>query len=108
PRIGETRRCELVAARVDRCSGMFDARYASVYDCACHACMDQPGEIRMTEPDANRRPIAARDTGWARNIAAALARSSISPNQISVASVLFALAGAAALVWWPGYGGLLT
>jgi len=62
----------------------------------------------MTEPDANRRPIAARDTGWARNIAALLARSRITPNQISVASVLFALAGAAALVWWPGYGGLLA
>jgi len=70
--------------------------------------MDHPGKIRMTEPDANRRPIAARDTGWARNIAAILAHSRVTPNQISVASVLFALAGAAALVWWPGYGGLLT
>ena len=62
----------------------------------------------MTESDANRRPIAARETGWARAIAAALVRSRITPNQISVASMLFALAGAAALVCWPGYAGLFT
>ncbi|WP_374319203.1 CDP-alcohol phosphatidyltransferase family protein [Pseudoxanthomonas kaohsiungensis] len=48
--------------------------------------------------DDDRRPLASRDTGWARRIAAALARSSITPNQISVASVAFAGAGAAALL----------
>jgi len=62
----------------------------------------------MTDTDANRRPIAARETGWARTIAAQLARTRITPNQISMASVLFAALGSAALVWWPGIGGYLT
>lgn len=62
----------------------------------------------MTDTDANRRPIAARDTGWARAIAARMAKSSVTPNQISMASVLFALVGAAALVWRPGFAGLFT
>ena len=48
--------------------------------------------------DASRRPIAARRAGWARWTAARLARSSVTPNQISVASVVFAAAGAAAML----------
>ena len=40
--------------------------------------------------DNNRRPIAARASGWARSISAALARSSVTPNQISVLSIAFA------------------
>jgi phosphatidylglycerophosphate synthase len=50
----------------------------------------------MNSPD--RRPLASRDTAWARRIASALARSSITPNQISVLSIAFAALGAAALV----------
>jgi phosphatidylglycerophosphate synthase len=50
----------------------------------------------MTSPD--RRPLASRDTRWARGIASALARSSITPNQISVLSIAFAALGAWALV----------
>ena len=61
----------------------------------------------MSDEESNRRPIAARDTGWARRIAAALARSSITPNQISVGSVLFAGIGAALLAWWPTWIGLI-
>ena len=57
--------------------------------------------------DDDRRPLASRDTGWARRIAAALARSSITPNQISVASVAFAGAGAAALLLLPAPAGPL-
>lgn len=49
-------------------------------------------------PLADRRPIAARSTGWARRVSAALAASGVTPNQISVASVLFAALGAAALL----------
>jgi len=48
--------------------------------------------------EADRRPLASRDTAWARRIASALARSSITPNQISVFSVVFAALGAWALV----------
>lgn len=55
----------------------------------------------------DRRPIAARATGWARALSAVLARSAITPNQISVASIVFAGAGAAALLWLPGWPGLL-
>jgi phosphatidylglycerophosphate synthase len=55
--------------------------------------------MTMTET-SNRRPIAARETGWARRTAAWLARSSVTPNQISVLSVVFALVGAGLLLGW--------
>ncbi len=45
-----------------------------------------------------RRPIGARNAGWAQSIARALVRSAITPNQISIASIGFAaLAG---LCFW--------
>ena len=46
----------------------------------------------------DRRPLASRDTAWARRIASLLARSSVTPNQISTVSVVFAALGASALV----------
>ena len=57
--------------------------------------------------ESSRRPIRARSSGWAQRSAAALAHSSITPNQISVASALFAGIGAALLAWWPHWLGLL-
>lgn len=48
-----------------------------------------------------------RGSGWAQRVAAALARSRLTPNQISVLSVLFALAGAWALLALPGAAGAL-
>ncbi|WDS35828.1 CDP-alcohol phosphatidyltransferase family protein [Pseudoxanthomonas sp.] len=57
--------------------------------------------------DDNRRPIAARNTGWAQRLSATLARSSITPNQISVLSIFFAAIGAAMLAWVPTVGGLV-
>lgn len=56
---------------------------------------------------SNRRPIAARGSRLIQRLAAALARSALTPNQISVASILFAAGGAAALVWLPGWLGLM-
>lgn len=56
---------------------------------------------------SERRPIAARGSGWARALAAALARSSITPNQISVLSIFFAAVGAGMLAWSPTIAGLL-
>lgn len=56
----------------------------------------------------DRRPITARSTGWARALSAALARSSITPNQISVLSIFFAAGGAAALLYCPGLPGLIA
>ena len=49
----------------------------------------------MTE---NRRPIKARSAGWATGITDALLKKDISPNQISMTSVVFALSGVAALM----------
>jgi phosphatidylglycerophosphate synthase len=62
----------------------------------------------MADTDSNRRPIAARGSAWAQRTAAALARSSVTPNQISVASVVFAAVGAALLLWWPTPAGLVV
>lgn len=46
--------------------------------------------------DSNRRPLASRQTGWAAAVTRRLAATSITPNQISIASIFFsALAGAA-------------
>lgn len=66
---------------------------------------DTEGCVGTTDP--NRRPIAAREADWARRLAASLARSSITPDQISGLSILFATAGAALLLWWPTWLGLL-
>ena len=50
----------------------------------------------------NRRPIQARSSQWAQQAATRLAGSRISANQISVASMAFAGAGALCLVGPPG------
>lgn len=56
----------------------------------------------------DRRPIASRQTPWAQKIAKMLARSHMSPNQISVASVLFAAAGFWLLFTIPHTWGLIA
>ena len=61
----------------------------------------------MDDTDSNRRPIVARGSAWARAIAGVFTKSAVTPNQISVASVAFAAAGAALLVWRPTWWGLL-
>lgn len=43
----------------------------------------------------NRRPLKSRSTGWARALAAAMARARITPDELSAASVAFAALGAA-------------
>ena len=53
----------------------------------------------MTTPDdSDRRPLAVRGAGWAQSIARAIAGLGITPNQISVISIVFAALGAAALL----------
>lgn len=47
---------------------------------------------------SSRRPLASRDTKWAARAASALAAKGISPNQISIASMGFALLGF--LLFW--------
>lgn len=55
----------------------------------------EPVEIHA--PD--RRPLASRSSAWARWLAARLARSSVTPNQISLLSVVFAVIGGALIAW---------
>ncbi|NDK31323.1 CDP-alcohol phosphatidyltransferase family protein [Nesterenkonia haasae] len=47
----------------------------------------------------DRRAIPQRSTRWATKSADILAAAKLTPNQISIGSVLFAAVGAAALVW---------
>ena len=54
-----------------------------------------------------RRPIATRGAGWAQALARSLSASTVTPNQISVASIVFAAGAAAALLLLPGWPGLL-
>ena len=61
----------------------------------------------MPENEANRRPIASRSAEWAKASASFLARTSVTPNQISAASVIFAAAGAALLALKPNAIGLI-
>jgi phosphatidylglycerophosphate synthase len=61
----------------------------------------------MPELEANRRPIASRSAGWAKALAAVLARTSVTPNQISAVSVVFAAVGAALLAFKPDAIGLI-
>jgi phosphatidylglycerophosphate synthase len=44
----------------------------------------------MTQPSQGRRPIASRNSGWAKSTAALLARNGVTPNFISVLSIVFA------------------
>jgi phosphatidylglycerophosphate synthase len=56
----------------------------------------------MTEPQeqepSNRRPLASRSTAWARFSAGVLVRAGVSPNAISVVSIVFGAVGAWLLV----------
>lgn len=56
--------------------------------------MNQNGAYQPTE----RRPIASRDTGWARAAATRLARSGVSANAISVAGMVAGVLSGAALL----------
>ncbi|MBL6427257.1 MAG: CDP-alcohol phosphatidyltransferase family protein [Maritimibacter sp.] len=49
-----------------------------------------------------RRPLATRSAGWAKALARGLARTQVTPNAISMASVLFA--GLACVAFWASRG----
>ena len=59
----------------------------------------------MSEPSATdaRRPLTSRNTAWAHWIARRLAATEVTPNQISLASIGFALVGGLLLLRpdWP-------
>lgn len=48
----------------------------------------------MSKEDKNRRQLATRGAGWAKWLGATIAKTHITPNQISVLSILPALIGA--------------
>jgi phosphatidylglycerophosphate synthase len=52
-----------------------------------------------------RRPLKTRQAAWAGSLARLLVRTGISPNAISLASVLFALGAAVALFCTPNFAG---
>ena len=54
----------------------------------------------MNTPEA-RRPLATRSTRWASRLAAQAVRAGLSADGISMLSLVFAAAGAAALLWLP-------
>lgn len=54
--------------------------------------------------ESDRRPLASRDTGWARAITRRLAATSVTPNQISILSMV-AAAAAGACFWLSGEAG---
>jgi phosphatidylglycerophosphate synthase len=61
----------------------------------------------MADATKSRRPLESRNRAWAIGTAALLARSGASPNAISLASILFAAAAAAALIASRGVGDAL-
>lgn len=52
----------------------------------------------MNSPDNDRRPLQVRSARWVRHGAQRLANSGVTPNHISLASIVFAAAGAASLL----------
>jgi phosphatidylglycerophosphate synthase len=52
---------------------------------------------------AARRPIPARSSAWAKWLAARLAATAITPNQISLLSLAFSLVGGALIGWGSGW-----
>src|SRR5690606_30770217 len=60
----------------------------------CNALLVQA--FMPSDPLLNRRPLASRRLGIMQRLASVLARSGVTPNQISVAGIVFALLAAAA------------
>ena len=52
----------------------------------------------MDDATPNRRPLKTRSALWAQSVARGLARTAVTPNQISVASVVVAGVGAASIL----------
>ncbi|MFV0302510.1 MAG: CDP-alcohol phosphatidyltransferase family protein [Paracoccus sp. (in: a-proteobacteria)] len=56
----------------------------------------------MPDNPPNRRPLASRDTGWARRLSVRLAATPVTPNQISMAGMVAALISGLCF-WAVGY-----
>lgn len=62
----------------------------------------------MSGIEKNRRPIEARSANWAQKSAQFLASTNVTPNQISVASVFFAMIGAGLLMLYHTPAGFIA
>lgn len=62
---------------------------------------DPQAQSGPADDAAARRPIKARSNQWIQQWSKSLARSNITPNMISVASIFFAASGAASLLCLP-------
>jgi phosphatidylglycerophosphate synthase len=73
---------------------------------ACASCLSRKSIhaifIGSAHMEDNRRPINTRSRDWAKSIAGQLAKRSITPNQISLLSVVFAALGAVSIALGPG------
>jgi phosphatidylglycerophosphate synthase len=66
---------------------------------------------RMNQPEARpeaRRPLASRSTRWAAALSSASVRAGLTADGISILSLVFAMAGSAALLWLPAPWNLLA
>jgi len=54
----------------------------------------------VSEQKDQRRPIAQRDTGWAKAMTRGLAQAGVTPNQISYSSMVFAGAAGLCFYFW--------
>ena len=54
----------------------------------------------MDKESSGRRPIASRESGWAKVTAAYLAKKNVSPNFISVLSIIFSIISLVAFYFW--------
>jgi phosphatidylglycerophosphate synthase len=57
----------------------------------------------VAAPQMERRPLASRSSSWAQWLAARLTKSQITPNQISLLSVAWAMLGGGLLLWSTGW-----
>lgn len=52
------------------------------------------------ESESNRRPLAVRETALTKRIAVWLSQKNITPNQISLMSIVFAVIGLLSMLWY--------
>ena len=75
-------------------------RQVSHAGCVVHAASGlETATVGMDTAEANRRPIKARGNPFIQRLARRMAEAGITPNSISVASVVFAALGAVCLLW---------
>jgi phosphatidylglycerophosphate synthase len=65
---------------------------------------ETPNQDDRSGKSGDRRPLASRNTGWAARLTALLLKTPVTPNQISILSIVFAAIAAAALFFAPRQG----